>query len=226
MAAVSRQGELVAIRIDLGDHAKGLSAGASVAINGVCLTVTAIDGGQAAFDLIAETQRTTNLGTVRLGDAVNVERSLRIGDEVGGHILSGHVATTCTVVAVDVAAGRHRVTASAPSQWMRYVMNKGFLALNGVSLTVAEIDRNRSTLSVGLIPETLARTTFGNVAVGDAVNMEVDAHTQAAVDTVRTILPEMIRQVPHDRDGDPLLADFQSTQPATGEYQRHHDKRE
>lgn len=178
----------------LGDHAEGLRPGASVAINGVCLTATAVDDGQAAFDLIAETRRTTNLGSLRVGDAVNVERSLRFGDEVGGHVLSGHIAATCAVTAIDVAAGRRYVTANAPPEWMPYVMPKGFVALNGVSLTIAERNRAASTLSVSLIPETLARTTFGQTAVGDALNLEVDAQTQAAVDTVYALLPEVIEE--------------------------------
>ena len=183
---------MVALRVALGDHAEGLRAGASVAINGVCLTATAVDDGQADFDLVAETWRTTNLSALPVGAAVNVERSLRFGDEVGGHILSGHIAATCEVTAIDVAAGRRYLTASAPTDWMPYVMRKGFVALNGVSLTIAELDRAASTLSVSLIPETLARTTFDQVAVGDALNLEVDAQTQAAVDTVYALLPEML----------------------------------
>ena len=163
-----------------------------MAINGVCLTATAVSGAQAAFDLIAETRRTTNLGSLRVGEAVNVERSLRFGDEVGGHVLSGHVAATCEVAAIDLAAGQRHVTANVPTEWLPYVMHKGFVALNGVSLTIAALNRAASTLGVSLIPETLARTTFDQVAVGDALNLEVDAQTQAAVDTVRALLPEVI----------------------------------
>lgn len=184
---------MTAIRIALGDRAAGLRSGASVAINGVCLTATEVRGGEAAFDLIAETRRTTNLGGLRVGDAVNVERSLRVGDEVGGHMLSGHIGATCEVVRVDVAAGRRFLTVSAPAQWMRYLMPKGFVALNGASLTIAELDRARHTFSVSLIPETLARTTFGAAAVGHALNLEVDAQTQAVVDTVHAMLPEIRR---------------------------------
>lgn len=194
---------MTALRVDLGNHAEGLRTGASVAINGVCLTATTVDGGQAIFDLIAETRRTTNLGGLRVGAAVNVERSLRFGDEVGGHILSGHIAATCEVAAIDVAAGRRYLTASVPTEWMRCVMHKGFVALNGVSLTIAECDRAASTLSVSLIPETLARTTFGETAVGDALNLEVDAQIQAAVDTVYALLPEMIETRWRDRDATP-----------------------
>ena len=197
---ISRQAGLVAIRVDLGGHAEGLRPGASVAINGVCLTTTAVRGENAAFDLVAETRRATNLGALRVGDLVNVERSLRVGDEIGGNVLSGHIAATCDVVAIDAAAGRRLVTATVPRKWMPYVLAKGFVALNGVSLTVAELDRGESTVSVSLIPETLSRTTFDQVAVGDALNLEVDAQTQAVVDTVRAMLPEVIQHWPGNRE--------------------------
>lgn len=165
--------------------------GASVAINGVCLTATTVGTREASFDLIAPTLRTTNLGSLTAGDSVNVERSLKLGDEVGGHILSGHVAATCTVVAVEVDGRQRLLSATAPATWMPYLMPKGFVALNGVSLTIAELHRERRLLRIGLIPETLARTTFGRVGVGDALNLEVDAQTQATVDTVRALLPQL-----------------------------------
>ena len=123
-----------------------------------------------------------------MGDSVNVERSLRLGEEVGGHMLSGHVAATCAVVAVEADDG---LSAAVPAAWMPYLMPKGFVALNGVSLTIADLDRERGVLRVGLVPETLARTTFDQVAVGEALNLEVDARTQATVDAVRTLLPQL-----------------------------------
>ena len=126
------------------------------------------------------------------GSRVNVERSLRFGDEVGGHILSGHVAATVPVVEDRSEPGYRRLTVQVPDFWMRYLGLKGFVALNGASLTVAELDREASTISVSLIPETLARTTFGDVRTGDRLNLEVDAQTQAVVDTVRSMLPELL----------------------------------
>ena len=180
------------LRIDLGDLSKGIETGASVAVNGVCLTAAAIETSVVAFDVIAETLRTTNLGTLTQGSAVNVERSFRVGDEVGGHILSGHVAATAEVVEVAESPGGKVVTAKAPSPWLRYLMAKGFVALNGASLTIQELDRDASTLKISLIPETLARTTFATVATGDQLNLEVDAQTQAVVDTVAALLPEIL----------------------------------
>ena len=180
------------IRVALGRHAEGLRPGASVAINGVCLTAVRVCDQDASFEVVAQTRRTTNLGALRVGAAVNVERSFRVGDEVGGHVLSGHVAATCEVLAVGADPDDRFVVAAVPEAWMPYLLPKGFVALNGASLTVAELDRAAATLRVNLVPETLARTTFGEVRVGDALNIEVDARTQAVVDTVRRLLPEVL----------------------------------
>lgn len=187
-------GDTTRLRIALGDLADGLSVGASVAVNGVCLTAVAVDAGVASFDVIAQTRNATNLGRLQRDSAVNVERSFRVGDEVGGHVLSGHVAATAAVREVNAASGNTVITVAVPSPWMRYLMAKGFVALNGASLTIQELDRSAGTISVALIPETQARTTFGRVAVGDALNLEVDAQTQAVVDTVATLLPALLKE--------------------------------
>ncbi len=178
--------------VELGEHAEGLQCGASVAVNGVCLTVATVNGTEARFQLIQETLQLTNLGDLRPRDVVNVERSFRVGDEVGGHTLSGHIATTVKVVEVAASTGRKLITVAVPAPWMRYLMLKGFVALNGASLTVAHLNPDRLTLAISLIPETLARTTFDRVGPGDRLNLEVDAQTQAVVDTVRAMLPEML----------------------------------
>lgn len=176
------------IAVDLAGHEEGLVSGASVALNGNCLTVVSVQDAVARFDLIRETVDISNLGTLRSRDRVNVERSFRVGDEVGGHILSGHVATTVEVVAIDADEGHRLLTMSVPRDWMHYLMPKGFVALNGASLTIAELSRDNATFSVSLIPETLARTTYSEVAVGDRLNLEVDSQTQAVVDTVIHLL--------------------------------------
>lgn len=163
-----------------------------MAVNGCCLTVAAADGSAARFDLIRETLGTTNLGDLRPGSLVNVERSLHVGDEVGGHLLSGHVSATVPVVEDCTEPGYRRLTVQIPAAWMRYLSLKGFVALNGASLTIAELNREASTLAVSLIPETLTRTTFGDIHVGDRLNLEVDPQTQAVVDTVRSMLPELL----------------------------------
>ena len=156
------------------------------------MTAATSNGSAVRFDLIRETLATTNLGDLRPGSLVNVERALRIGDELGGHLLSGHVSATVPVVEDRSEPGYRRLTVRVPGFWMRYLSLKGFVALNGASLTVAELDREASTVSVSLIPETLMRTTFGNIHVGDRLNLEVDPQTQAVVDTVRSMLPDLL----------------------------------
>ena len=181
-----------ALTVNLGDLAHGLEPGASVAVNGCCVTATAVDTQSARFDLIRETIETTNLGGLRPGYTVNIERSLRMGDEVGGHLLSGHVAAAVPVVEVQAEEGYRRLTVEVPGFWMRYLSLRGFVALNGASLTIADLDRERSTIAVSLIPETLARTTFDETRPGDRLNLEVDAQTQAVVDTVHRLLPDLV----------------------------------
>ncbi len=178
------------LAVDLGELSSGLEVGASIAVNGVCVTVTEIEASLVGFDLIKETVELSNLGGLAKGTAVNVERSLRVGDEVGGHILSGHIAGVTVVTEVTPDDGHRLVTMTVPTEWMAYLMLKGFVALNGASLTIAEIDRAAATIAVSLIPETLARTTFSRVEVGDRINLEVDSQTQAIVDTVRTALQD------------------------------------
>jgi riboflavin synthase len=130
------------------------------------------------------------LGGLVAGTTVNVERSFRFGDEVGGHILSGHVAGVAVVTHIKSDDGHRLVTMAVPREWMAYLMLKGFVALDGASLTIAEVDRSAGTIAVSLIPETLARTTFSRVEVGDRINLEVDSQTQAIVDTVRAVLQD------------------------------------
>ena len=196
IVGIETRAGITALRVALGDHADGLQPGASVALNGTCLTAVTIDTGTVCFDLVKETRELTNLGTLHVGSAVNVERSFRVGDEVGGHILSGHTAALAVVADIQASQGHHRITVEIPAQWMPYLMPKGFVALNGVSLTIQELDRQQNLLTASLIPETLARTTFGTVAIGDALNLEVDAQTQAVVDTVRAMLPELLGALP------------------------------
>ena len=185
---VADEGGVRRLTVALGALAHGLETGASVALNGVCVTATAVAEGNARFDLVRETTTRTNLGALGKGDRVNVERSFRVGDEVGGHILSGHVACAVRVSAVERSEGHRLVSVIVGDPWLRYLMPKGFIALDGASLTIAELDRARGTATVSLIPETLARTGLGDVTVGDRLNLEVDSRTQAVVDTVREVL--------------------------------------
>lgn len=187
---IEEQTHLRRLVIGLDELADGLSLGASVAVNGTCLTVTSVDGAAVSFDVIAETLALTNLGALRKGSIVNVERSFRIGEEVGGHIVSGHVSGTAIVERIDERENERNLYFRAPPGCMKYLLHKGFVALDGASLTIASVDRDVDQISVCLIPETIARTTLGHVVRGDRVNIEVDAQTQAIVETVERVLAD------------------------------------
>jgi riboflavin synthase len=177
------------LQVGAGPLADKVEVGASVAINGTCLTVTGVpEEGVLQFDVIRETLDLTNIGTLEEGDRVNVERSFRVGDEVGGHILSGHVSDQVRVVRVTEAPNLREVVFSVSQQWMKYLHQKGFVALDGASLTLASVDQDANEIRVSLIPETIERTTLGTVHEGDLVNLEIDAQTQSVVETVERIL--------------------------------------
>lgn len=167
-------------------RADGLAIGASVAIAGTCLTAVAADGPRVRFDCIDETLRKTTLGALRAGDRVNVERAARFGDEIGGHLLSGHVIGTLPVADRREVDGNLALRFTGLGAWARYVLPKGFVAIDGCSLTVGEVGDDG--FSVHLIPETRRVTTLGDLRPGDRVNLELDAQTQAVVDTVERVL--------------------------------------
>ncbi|MGZ4110042.1 MAG: riboflavin synthase [Actinomycetota bacterium] len=147
--------------------------GASVAVNGVCLTVVEDDGTSLAFDLSKETRRRSALGRLAVGDAVNLERPATLSTRLGGHLVQGHVDGVGRVVSTrGDAEGGAWLTVSAPAELRRYLVEKGSVTVDGVSLTVAALDGD--TFSVALIPHTLAVTTFGSARPGDPVNLEVD----------------------------------------------------
>uniref|UniRef100_A6VUP3 Riboflavin synthase n=1 Tax=Marinomonas sp. (strain MWYL1) TaxID=400668 RepID=A6VUP3_MARMS len=166
--------------------------GASVAINGVCLTVAEIGHDILTFDVIDTTLALTNIGLLQTGDVVNFERAAKMGDEIGGHVMSGHIMTSVTVSRIEkIEESVHiRFTTDRQNEVdaRRYLFNKGYVGLNGASLTISDIGND--WLEVSLIPETLRLTTFSSLTVGDKVNLEIDAHTQATVDTVERILKE------------------------------------
>ncbi len=169
---------------------EGLTIGASVGLNGVCMTVTAIDGVRVHFDAMQETLSLTTLGDVREGDWLNVERSANQGAEIGGHLISGHVDGTAQLVALDRPENNCTMTFRLPPDLLKYVFKKGFIGLHGCSLTVADIDKSAATFSVCLIPETLRVTNLSKLSTGDRVNIEVDRQTQVIVDTVERVLAE------------------------------------
>lgn len=175
---------------------EGLERGASVAMDGVCLTVAAIESGRIRFDVMQETLSLTTLGSLDAGSMVNIERSAKAGAEIGGHLISGHIDTLAKVVSVERPENNCVLRFAVEPRWMRYIFSKGFLAINGCSLTVVNADKAAGEFEVWLIPETLALTTFGEKQVGDAIHIEVERQTQVIVDTITDLLkdPEFRRE--------------------------------
>jgi len=171
----------------------GQEIGASVACDGTCLTVTRHhDGDRADFDVMQQSLALTTLGTLQVGSRLNVERAAREGVEIGGHPLSGHVDVQATLVEVRHPENNHVLRIQVPAPWMRYIFSKGYIAINGASLTIAEVDREARCFEVWLIPETLRQTTFGDKRPGDALNIEIERQTQVMVDTVRAAVDERL----------------------------------
>jgi riboflavin synthase len=174
----------------------GLAIGASVAVDGVCLTVTSRPApGLARFDVMQQSLALTTLAELAAGSRINVERAARDGAEIGGHPLSGHVDFKAVVAQLRQPENNHVIRVAVPAPWMRYVFAKGYIAVDGASLTVAEARRERDGsgwFEVWLIPETLRMTTFGDKAIGASLNIEIERATQVFVDTVRSALDERL----------------------------------
>ncbi|EIX1533119.1 riboflavin synthase subunit alpha [Cronobacter sakazakii] len=174
--------------VDLPDELlPGLETGASVAHNGCCLTVTEINGNRVSFDLMKETLRITNLGDLQPGDVVNIERAAKFSDEIGGHLMSGHIMTTAEVAKILTSENNRQIWFKIQDPTlMKYILHKGYIGIDGISLTVGEVTATR--FCVFLILETLQRTTLGTKKLGQRVNIEIDPQTQAVVDTVERVL--------------------------------------
>lgn len=152
--------------------ADGVANGDSVAVNGVCLTVVAFDARTLRFDVVPETVARTGFDKLRAGDRVNVELSLRVGDRIGGHFVYGHVDDNASILAKEPEGQGFRLHVVLPDALAPFIVEKGYVAVDGVSLTVASADRDRFTIA--LIPETARRTTLGTKGPGDRVNLEID----------------------------------------------------
>ena len=170
------------ITVDLGDFIDGLETGASVSLDGVCMTVVSMDSGEVTFDAISETLDRTTLSDRSEGDRLNVERSMRLGDELGGHILSGHVMGTAEIIESRTVGEGLDLQISIPDGCSPFIMEKGFIAVDGMSLTVGKCDEE--SFGLHIIPETLRITTLDKKVVGDRVNIEIDSRTQAVVETM------------------------------------------
>ena len=186
------------------EHLNNLTIGASIAINGVCLTVTHFEQtsstgltsstgedhsiGIVKFDIIDETLNLTNLKNLSQGQYVNFERSVTFGTELGGHIVSGHIQTSATVQDIENSINNCKMTLMLDKAWMKYILHKGFVSVNGSSLTVG--NTTETSFDLHLIPETLKLTNLSEAKVGDKLNIEVDQQTYTTVETVERYLKE------------------------------------
>ena len=160
------------MKVDLGNLAKGLKAGHSVAINGVCLTVTRIFKGEAEFEMIGETIRKTDLGKLETGDKVNIERSLKVGDRMEGHFVLGHIDGTGKIINIEKLPKEIKLWIELSNDLSKYVVKKGSIAIDGISLTLVDVIKNK--ISVCIIPHTMKITNLYSKKIGDKVNIETD----------------------------------------------------
>jgi len=184
--SVSKTGDAMNLSIDLGSLAKEAKIGDSIAISGVCLTVSKLSGSIATFDISSETLEKSTLGKLKAGDKVNVEFSMKPSDRFGGHFVLGHVDGIATIKSIDKHNQFADIKFNTSQELLSQMVIKGSVAVDGISLTIAAMDSEGFT--VAIIPETLKRTTLGYAKSGDAVNIETDI----IVKTVRKQLDEIL----------------------------------
>jgi len=166
--------------------AKKLTIGDSLALDGVCLTVTRISDVNVSFDVVNETQNRTIISNYDKNSVINLETSLEFGQQVGGHLVSGHVQTLGTIKEVEIDGDAKNILFEIPDGYCKYIFEKGYIAINGCSLTIGKVVKN--TFYVHLIPETLRATNLDNLIYGNRVNLELDQNTVTIVDTTERIL--------------------------------------
>ena len=162
----------IRMTVDLGKNSKGLKLGQSVALNGVCLTVTGIDKSKCDFEMIEETTKKTDLGNLKVGGIVNIERSLKVGERLEGHFVLGHVDGVGVIKKIEKKPKEVQIWFEIPKSLAKFVVQKGSIAIDGISLTVVDVKKNLA--SVCLIPHTIDVTNFSTKKIGDKVNIETD----------------------------------------------------
>lgn len=172
VTALDRRGDAGLLRLETVLLTAGTLVGDSIAVNGVCLTVTSVSGTALSFDVSPESLSRTMLGSLKSGSSVNLERAVKLGDRMGGHIVTGHVDCIATLTAIKENSGSRVLDFAAPALSMRYLVEKGSVTVDGISLTVNSA--GNENFSVSIIPHTFTATTLSKLRVGDRVNIETD----------------------------------------------------
>lgn len=172
VAAFDRRGEAGVLRVETALNLEEINLGDSVSVNGACLTVTAKAGGTLTFDVSPETLTRTTFRNLRIGSSTNLERALRLGDRLGGHIVTGHIDCCGKLVKLETRAGNRILDFALPPENARYIVDKGSVAIDGISLTVNGV--SNGSFTVNIIPHTLAKTTLADLKIGNEVNIETD----------------------------------------------------
>jgi riboflavin synthase len=194
---IADQGELRTLILNFPDgFCEGLEIGASVSVDGVCLTVTELlPPNRASFDVILQSLRVTTLGGIPTLGEVNVERAAKEGAEIGGHPMSGHIDFSARIDSITASDANKMMRIAIPSAFRRYIFPKGYIAINGCSLTVSEVSRTEGWIEIWLIPETRRMTVLDEKQIGDLLNIEIERGTQVIVDTVREAVDESLGQL-------------------------------
>ncbi|ERJ40036.1 Riboflavin synthase [Burkholderia sp. AU4i] len=194
---IADHGELRTFSIEFPERfTDDIEIGASVSVDGVCLTVTTIHSPELIdFDVMLPSLKITTLAELTTGARINVERAAKDGAEIGGHPLSGHVDFTGTIRHIASSEHNRMVRIGVPDAFKRYVFAKGYIAINGCSLTVSDVNRDEGWFDVWLIPETRRATTFDAKGVNDTVNIEIERSTQVVVDTIRESVKETLGEL-------------------------------
>jgi len=189
-----QDGRRLCLKLD--DLAINLSKGASVSVNGVCLTAVSINKVEVEFDIIQESLNRSNLGLLKIGDYVNIERACCLGDEIGGHQITGHVDCTGKIKEIN-KKNNYDLIVSCEEEWTSYLFPKGWISIDGISLTIVDVGKN--WFSISLIPETLKQTMLGHKKKGDYVNLEFEHITKVIVRSVERIIPKITKNFLKDR---------------------------
>ena len=192
IVSIDEASEIVTLEVQASeDFTKGLKVGDSVAVDGVCLTLTKLESDRMFFDAVPETLNKTIIKSYKKETEVNLEPSLRFNDSVGGHIVSGHIHTTGHINQVEIHGDAKDIVIDAGADWGKFLFEKGYIGINGCSITLGEITEGR--FIVHLIPETLRATNLDNLVYGDKVNLEFDQNTITIVETTERILRDQAK---------------------------------